>query len=143
MTTRILAGGSILLALVAGTAGTIARQQASAPGAVDRAPVTKAQAEGWNTTLSNWRRWGEDDQLGALNLVTPQKRQQAMTLAKTGTVVSLERPVVLSPKPEATKADGKPHGISFYEIRFKTFPPDDPQGNPGFSSDVQEFHVHG
>jgi hypothetical protein len=52
--------------------------------------------------------------------------------------VSLERPVALSPKPEATRADGKPHGISFYEIRFKTFPADDPQGNPGFS-DVRSF----
>jgi len=71
------------------------------------------------TELSNWGRWGKDDQLGALNLITPQKRQQAMALAKTGTVVSLERPVVLSPKPEDSKADNKPHGVSFYEIRFK------------------------
>ena len=93
--------------------------------------------------LSNTGRWGKDDQLGALNLVTPQKRQQAMALAKTGTVVSLERRVALVPKPDETKADGKPHGIAFYEIRFKTFPADDPRGNPGFSSDVQEFHVHG
>src|SRR5262249_41351195 len=83
------------------------------------------------------------DQLGALNLVTEQKRRQAMALAKTGTVVSLERPVALSPKPEESKVDNKPHGISFYEIRFKTFPPGDPRGNDGFSSDLQEFHVHG
>jgi hypothetical protein len=108
-----------------------------------REPVTKNQAARWTTELSNWGRWGKDDQLGALNLITPQKRQQAMALAKTGTVVSLERRVALVPKPEESKADGKPHGISFYEIRFKTFPPDDPRGNPGFSSDIQEFHVHG
>jgi hypothetical protein len=66
-----------------------------------------------------------------------------MALARTGTVVSLEKPVVLSPKPEESKVDNKPHGIAFYEIRFKTFPAGDPQGNPGFSSDLQEFHVHG
>jgi Putative cyclase len=47
------------------------------------------------------------------------------------------------PKPEETRADGKPHGIAFYEIRFKTFPAGDPRGNPGFTSDVQEYHVHG
>jgi hypothetical protein len=132
-----------LLGLLGALSGSTVSPQSPAPAARNRAPVTKAQAEQWNTELSNWGRWGKDDQLGALNLVTPEKRRQAMALAKTGTVVSLERPVVLSAKPEETKADGKPHGISFYEIRFKTFPPDDPQGNPGFSSDVQEFHVHG
>jgi kynurenine formamidase len=108
-----------------------------------RPPVTKAQAQKWMTELSNWGRWGKADQLGALNLVTDQKRRQALALAKTGTVVSLERPVMLSPKPDESKVDNKPHGISFYEIRFKTFPPGDPRGNDGFSSDIQEFHVHG
>lgn len=129
----------VLLVLAGATASS--PQPGSAAG--ERPPVTKAQGERWDAELSNWGRWGKDDQLGALNLITPQKRQQAMALAKTGTVVSLERPVVLSPKPEVSKADGKPHGVTFYEIRFKTFPADDPQGNPGFSSDIQEFHVHG
>ena len=66
-----------------------------------------------------------------------------MALAKAGVVVSLEQPLKVVPKPEETRADGKPHGIAFYEIRFKTFPADDPRGNPGFTSDVQEYHVHG
>jgi kynurenine formamidase len=126
-----LAAGAIL------TAATASSQQSARPA------VSKAQADRWLTELSNWGRWGKDDELGALNLITQQKRQQAMALAKTGTVVSLERTVALTPKPDETKRDGKPHGISYYEIRFKTFPADDPQGNPGFSSDVQEFHVHG
>jgi len=108
-----------------------------------RAPVTRAQADRWMTELSNWGRWGAGDELGSLNLITQEKRRQAMALARTGTVVSLEKPVVLSPKPEQSRTDNKPHGIAFYEIRFKTFPADDPQGNPGFSSDLQEFHVHG
>ena len=106
-------------------------------------PVTKAQADRWMTELSNWGRWGKDDQLGALNLITPEKRRQAMALAKTGTVISLERKIVPSKEPEETRADGKPHGISFFDIRFKTFPPGDPRGNDGFSSDIQESHVHG
>ena len=141
MTLRLLSGVAIIVSSAA-LVGIAASQQAPRPNP-DRAPVTKAQAARWMTEQSNWGRWGKDDQLGALNLVTPQKRQQAMALAKTGTVVSLERRVALSPKPEDSKADGKPHGISFYEIRFKTFPPDDPRGNPGFTSDIQEFHVHG
>ena len=27
--------------------------------------------------LSNWGRWGQDDQMGAVNLITPAKRKQA------------------------------------------------------------------
>jgi hypothetical protein len=73
----------------AGIARGVRAQQARA-GGPERAPVTKAQADRWMTELSNWGRWGKDDQLGALNLITPQKRQQAMALAKTGTVVSLD-----------------------------------------------------
>jgi hypothetical protein len=106
-------------------------------------PVNKAQVDRWITELSNWGRWGKDDQLGALNFITPAKRREAMALARDGVVVSLEEPIKVVPKPDETKADGKPHGISFYEIRFKTFPADDPRGNPGFTSDVQEYHVHG
>jgi hypothetical protein len=145
MSSTMHAGVSVGLAavLLVAVITVSGQQRPSTPAPPDRAPVTKAQGERWDSELSNWGRWGKDDELGALNLVTMEKRRQAMALAKSGTVVSLERPVVLSPKPEATRMDGKPHGISFYEIRFKTFPPDDPQGNPGFSSDVQEFHVHG
>jgi len=59
-----------------------------------RAAAVKADADRWMTELSNWGRWGKDDQLGALNLITAEKRRQAMALAKTGIVVSLERPIV-------------------------------------------------
>ena len=109
-----------------------------------RPEVTKAQVQRWMTELSNWGRWGKDDQLGTLNLITPDKRRQAQALAKRGVVVSLEQPVALVPMPEATKRDGRSHAISFYEIRFRTFPdPDLETGNPGFSSDIKEYHVHG
>src|SRR5207244_4173623 len=39
--------------------------------------------------LSNWGRWGKEDQLGALNLITPEKRCHAAALAKTGVAISL------------------------------------------------------
>src|SRR5436189_2519961 len=74
--------------------------------------VTRAQTERWMTELSNWGRWGQDDQLGTLNLITETKRQQAAALAKRGVVVSLAQQVVITPKPEATKRDGRPHAIS-------------------------------
>src|SRR5262249_26112672 len=76
-------------------------------------PANKAQVDRWMTELSNWGRWGKDDQLGALNYITPAKRREAMALAKDGIVVSLEEPIKVVPKPDETKADGKPQGISF------------------------------
>lgn len=43
--------------------------------------------------LSNWGRWGKDDQLGTLNLITPEKRQAAAKLVRRGVSVSLARNV--------------------------------------------------
>ena len=44
--------------------------------------------------LSNWGRWGPDDQLGAANLITPAKRLEAIALATEGITVSLEHPLL-------------------------------------------------
>jgi hypothetical protein len=134
--------GAVLSAVLTAPASTVSTQQPDS-SAARHAPVTKAQVDRWMTDVSNWGRWGKDDQLGAVNLITPEKRRQAMALAKTGTVISLERRIIPSKEPEETRLDGKPHGISFFDIRFKTFPAGDPRGNDGFSSDIQESHVHG
>src|SRR5688500_14888419 len=64
-----------------------ARSQQAAAGA-DR-DVTPAQYERWKKELSNWGRWGKDDQIGALNLITPAKRRQAAALVRDGVTVSL------------------------------------------------------
>src|SRR6478672_2260861 len=54
-----------------------------------RPTVSKAEYEKWKTELSNWGRWGKDDQLGAINLITAAKRKQAAALVKDGITVSL------------------------------------------------------
>ncbi len=51
--------------------------------------VTEAEYERWQTELSNWGRWGPDDELGALNLITPAKRLEATRLVRAGITVSL------------------------------------------------------
>jgi hypothetical protein len=51
--------------------------------------VSEAQYEVWQSELSNWGRWGKDDQLGTLNLITPAKRMAALALVKEGVPVSL------------------------------------------------------
>ena len=42
-------------------------------------------------TLSNWGRWGDEDQLGALNLITPQVTAAATASVRTGRTVSCAR----------------------------------------------------
>lgn len=45
-------------------------------------------------SISHWGRWGTNDQLGALNLITPQKRKSAALLVDTGISLSLSHDVV-------------------------------------------------
>jgi len=39
----------------------------------------------------NWGRWGDDDQRGAINLITPEKRVAAARLVRSGRSVSISR----------------------------------------------------
>ena len=46
---------------------------------------------------TNWGRWGENGGAGALNLITDQKRLDAIGLVKKGRSVSLSRPLPVAP----------------------------------------------
>ncbi len=46
---------------------------------------------------SSWGLWGDDDQLGTLNLLTDERTRQAGTLIQRGSVFSLNLPIKLSP----------------------------------------------
>jgi kynurenine formamidase len=54
-----------------------------------RAPRNAVEFDELFQRISNWGRWGKDDQLGSANLVTPAKRKQAIALAKDAVSVSL------------------------------------------------------
>ncbi len=54
-----------------------------------RAPRNAVEFDELFKQVSNWGRWGKDDQLGSVNLITAAKRKQALALAKTGVSVSL------------------------------------------------------
>src|SRR4051794_14897449 len=79
--------GFALTLLVASILGLTAQQLSSQTA--PRREVTAAEYESWKKDLSNWGRWGKDDQIGALNLITPAKRKEAATLVKEGYSVSL------------------------------------------------------
>src|ERR1700723_552923 len=60
---------------------------------VPRDPMATADVLAFHQTLSNWGRWGEDDQLGALNLITPEVTAAAAATVRTGRTVSCGRPL--------------------------------------------------
>jgi kynurenine formamidase len=44
-------------------------------------------------TVSNWGRWGDDDQIGTLNFITPSVRAHAASLVREGRPISLALPL--------------------------------------------------
>jgi kynurenine formamidase len=60
-------------------------------------PLSAKQVLAFHETLSNWGRFGPRDQLGTLNLITPEKRAAAAKLVKSGRVVSASRPLPTRP----------------------------------------------
>ncbi|MEO8132321.1 MAG: cyclase family protein [Bryobacteraceae bacterium] len=64
-------------------------QNAARPTVANEADFRRAMKE-----LSNWGRWGNDDELGAANLITAAKRKRALALAKEGLPISLAHDVV-------------------------------------------------
>jgi kynurenine formamidase len=53
------------------------------------ATLSAAEVDEIFSSVSNWGRWGDDDQRGTLNLITPEKRRQAAALVREGISVSL------------------------------------------------------
>lgn len=62
--------------------------------------LTLADIERMMEELSNWGRWGSDDQLGAANLITPQKRLEAIATVTEGITVSLEHILLTEEAPD-------------------------------------------
>src|SRR5437870_11960745 len=87
---RSLLGTLVGIALIVVLFVHTARTQSNAhPKIATDADFRRAMNE-----LSNWGRWGEKDQLGAANLITPAKRKQALSLATDGITISLDHDVI-------------------------------------------------
>lgn len=61
--------------------------------------VTPQYCESLWSRVCNWKRWGEDDQAGALNLVDPAKRIAASKLVTEGIPIGLGNPWPTAPGP--------------------------------------------
>jgi kynurenine formamidase len=56
--------------------------------------LSQEEVNSWFETLSNWGRWGADDQLGTVNLITTETRIAAARLVETGVSVSMAHPIL-------------------------------------------------
>lgn len=63
---------------------------------------SESEVIGYLKTLSNWGRWGAEDELGTLNLITPAKRLAAARLVRDGVPVTCARPIVTDVTPDTT-----------------------------------------
>ena len=86
---------SILVALVAPTvfSGNVSAQ------------LKKSAVDNWMISLSNWQRWGAQDELGSLNLITAETRIAASRLVQSGISVSMAHQVLT----EAAPDNGNPY----------------------------------
>jgi kynurenine formamidase len=55
----------------------------------------KDVVDGWMEGLSNWGRWGDDDQMGTVNLITESTRRAAAQLVRSGVSVSMAHEVLV------------------------------------------------
>src|SRR5262249_38177417 len=59
----------------------------------NRTPPTDAEYAEYRTRYRNWGKWGDDDEFGTLNYVTPDVRRSAAALVTEGRAVSMARPL--------------------------------------------------
>jgi kynurenine formamidase len=64
------------------------------------AQVSAAEFRELFERVSNWGRWGPDDERGALNYLTPERAAAATDLARDGRTVSLSRPLNTEREPD-------------------------------------------
>jgi len=62
--------------------------------------LTPSDVKGLFEKLSNWGRWGKEDERGALNFITDKKRAAAAKLVQTGQTVSMALPLATIAAPD-------------------------------------------
>ncbi len=137
----LMRGWLVVLVLVAvGCAPAVEQSAASMEAAAPAVPtytppavtpeshdLTQADIERMMEELSNWGRWGPNDQLGAANLITPAKRLEAVALATEGITVSLEHRLLIEEAPDVP---------SPFQRRMLGLP--DPTEEPAFRGGVSD-----
>ena len=97
--------------------------------------LSQADIERLMEELSNWGRWGDDDQLGAANLITREKRLEALALATEGISVSLAHRLITEQAVDVP--------LPFERAILRLPDPDEEPGFRGGVSDRYEISYHG
>ena len=102
VTSNLCVGAFAALALLAAllSTATVRTQEA-------RMPRTAAEFDAMFKDINNWRRWGADDELGTMNLVTAQKVREAAALVRRGLTVSLSHNPMTEAAPDNPAASFK------------------------------------
>lgn len=103
---KVLAGVSLAALLIGVFAQSTVRTQVAGGTNAARAPQSIAEFEAIFKQVSNWGRWGKDDEVGTMNLVTDAKRKQAAGLVKIGKAVSLAHTLITEPAADTPNAPG-------------------------------------
>jgi len=125
MKSKLFAGGIAAISVVVLAASvflsTARGQDEKFPGPTK---MTAAEFDALFKKINNWGRWGKDDVMGTMNLITEAKRKQAAALVKTGITVSIA------------------HDLSTEESPDNPFPIQQVVA-PNFRTDTYFFRYHG
>jgi len=107
------------LATAAAVGGSWIAEPTPAAGQAPQPAPPRGEIETAYAARRNWGRWGADDQRGAANLMTPQKRAAAAALVTRGRTVSLSR--VFEPEQQFVRiTDGETGGsvVDYYGFMY-------------------------
>ena len=108
----ILASAIVAVSALSAMPLLLAQTAASAGQPAAAGPLDAATIDRWMTELSNWNRWGKDDERGTVNLMTDEKRKRALATVKEGVTVSLSRDT----DPVRSADNGNPFGLSMAAV---------------------------
>lgn len=125
---RIRPMAAAVVVSIMAIAGTIGGMRGDAQ--TGKAAFAKEDYFRWIKELSNWGRWGQADELGTMNLVTPAKMKQAAALVKNGISVSLAELQVPNVDDPSSPYSGELYGMTikhpaFDQPPFAAAPPED------------------
>lgn len=113
-------------------------------GRVTEHPRTEGELRTYIPSRRNWGRWGQDDQLGTIKLVTAKKRVQAASLVRSGRLISLSRPLpTVQTKCGQPPATQNPNRVSAPALRLERWSRrrrDHLQRQPGLPSVRHDRH---
>lgn len=78
-------------------------------------------------SLSNWGRWGKEDELGTINFINSEKIKKSLALVRDGVSVTCARPIDSSPEPdlktqalrkETDSGEGRRAGLEYIGMVF-------------------------